>query len=447
MVRKFRWYPFPIIEKTNILSNPYCGLYSMYRFYAEPNTNREEGISLDNIVISPNQQMCLLEINLIDFNDKSLSMDALQNIKDIFNYFSFHRKQMIVRFLYDWEGKGVLSEPKDIGFILDHMGQVSDLLKEFQDDIYIIQGLFIGSWGEMHNSRYLSEAYMTRLANKLYESSGHRTQIALRCPSFWRMIFRTNQPLDANTAYSDLRKARFSLFNDGMLGSDTDYGTYGNIHARDANNYSDKWIRKDELDFQYKLCSYVSNGGEVINNNKYNDVLPAIKDLKKMRVSYLHNDYDQQVLDKWKTSKSGLLNPLWKDKSAFEYIVAHLGYRFLIKDIKISSPSTNRLKVKVKICNRGFAPCYHRFDVKLAVVNIRKSEAYEYLINTDTRFWFPNEVVELVTLIDTDKLKEDQYILCLSIYDSRSRKYIEIANNYSQVEDTAYYKLGNINIY
>ena len=96
------------------------------------------------------------------------------------------------------------------------------------------------------------------------------------------MIFKTNQPLDDKTAYSKLIRSRFSLFNDGILSSYTDYGTYGYIRAKVSDNYSDKWIRKDELNFQNKLCRYVSNGGEVINNCKYNDVETAVRELRIM---------------------------------------------------------------------------------------------------------------------------------------------------------------------
>ena len=437
MINKFKWIPYPSIEKADILNNPYCGLYSIYRFYAD---NKYD------INLISNHQICLLEINLINFNDRPLSMEALGNIEWIFRYFTLHKKQMIVRFLYDWEGKGLDSEPKNIGIVLNHMEQLSDLLKEFEDSIYIIQGLFIGSWGEMHSSRYLSEEHMTRLAYKLYDCTGEGTQIALRCPSFWRMIFKTNQPLDDKTVYSKLIRSRFSLFNDGILSSYTDYGTYGYIRAKVSDNYSDKWIRKDELNFQNKLCRYVSNGGEVINNCKYNDVETAVRELRIMRVSYLNDGYDREVLDKWKASKSPSSKPIWKDKSAFDYIAAHLGYRYLIKDIKVSPPLKGGIKIKIKLCNTGFSSSYHRFDLKLALAAIINTNFYEYHINTDTRFWLPNETVEFETFIRLDALKDKHYILCLAIYDPRIGKYIKLANSFSPGSYKGYYKLGEIKL-
>lgn len=439
----------PRTEKADILQNPYCGMYSIYRFYADSIVCQDNKDGLNDIMTSNSQQICLVEINLISFNDKPLDEAALQNIRLILRHFTSHGKQIILRFVYDWEGKGILSEPKDIEYILRHMNQLSDILKEYEKSIYILQGLFIGSWGEMHNSRYLSDRHMNRLARQLYECSGDSTQIALRCPSYWRVIFRTYKPLNKETAYTKLMSSRFSLFNDGMLASETDFGTYGTIYAKEAENHNDKWIRHDELEFQNELCRYVSNGGEVINNCEYNDVAPAIEDLRTMRVSYLHSDYDQQVLDKWKMKKSGLSDPLWRDKSAYEYIAAHLGYRFTIREVKqsICSSIDGNLRVSIKLCNTGFAPSYHKFEVKLVVRNTSYSELYEYKVDTDTRFWMPNKIVEIESVIDTTCFKNNKYILCLSIHDPRTQRSIELANTFSVADYKGNYSIGIIEIY
>lgn len=445
--KRIEFIPLPRIEKAKSLKNPYCGMYSIYRFYADSTACYDKADALEDIISSTSQQLCLVEINLINYNDKPLSKEALRNITLILEYFISYGKQVILRFVYDWEGKGILSEPKDIELILKHMMQVSDIMKEYESSIYILQGLFIGSWGEMHNSHYLSERSMTRLAKQMYECSGNSTQIALRCPSYWRMIFKTYKPLNQEMAYSKLMCSRFSLFNDGMLASETDFGTYGAIYAKEAESHSDKWIRKDELKFQNTLCRYVSNGGEVINNSNYNDVETAIEDLMTMRVSYLHSEYDEKVLDKWKVNSSSVSDPLWRDISAYRYIAAHIGYRFTIKDVKQLMGVCNSLTISVKICNNGFAPCYHSFAVKFIMRNASYSELYEYIVDSDTRYWMPTETVEIKSTIDITSLKGNKYILCLSIYDPRSQKSIELANTFSEADYKGYYTIGMVEIY
>lgn len=445
---KVKWMPLPRSEKAEALNNPYCGLYTIFRFFADSDMIHPDGVVIEEVSIDKIQQICLVEINLLHFNEIPLSETALHIVERIFRHFTTQGKQIIVRFVYDWEGKGVLSEPKDITIILNHMSQLSSLLKEYTKNIYILQGLFIGSWGEMHNSRYLSERHMTRLAKRLYECSGKNTQIALRCPSFWRMVFKTYQPLDEETAFTDIQKARFSLFNDGMMASETDFGTYGTVSAKDSKICTEKWVRWDELEFQNKLCRYVSNGGEVINECPYNDVAPAIEALKEMRVSYLHCNYDEQVLGKWKANRCGLSNVLWKDKTGFEYIAAHLGYRFTIENSSLALISDKRgnLKADIKISNMGFAPCYHQFNVKFIVRTASFSEVYEYAVDTDTRMWMPNEKVELETVIPTRGWEQGNYILCFGIYDPRTQRPIQLANTFSAADHMGNYSLGNFTI-
>ena len=448
-IKKVKWIPLPREEKAVALCNPYSGLYSIFRFYADSKLMQPEEVIIDDISVDQDQQLCLLEINLIHFNETPLSEASLQIIRRIFQHFTNLGKQMIVRFLYDWDGKGVLHEPKDLSIILNHMKQLSPLLKEYTDHIYILQGLFIGSWGEMHNSRYLGERQMVLLARQMYECSGEHTQIALRCPSFWRLIFKTMQPLEEETGFANIRKARFSLFNDGIMASETDYGTYGSINAKDMRSYSDKWVREEELEFQYKLCRYVTNGGEVIHDNPYNNVSSAIETLKKMRISYLHWKYDEQVFDKWKANRSGVTSVLWRDKTAYEYIVAHLGYRFTIEDadLSFSSDKGGTLKAIVRIQNMGFAPCYHRFRVTFVIRTTSYFEWYEYPVDTDTRRWMPGERARLEVSIPTDGLRADKYNLCLGIYDPQTQRAIQLANTFSSMDHTGMYCLGNIMAY
>ncbi len=449
-IKKIKWIPLPRTEKAESLSNPYSGLYSIYHFYADSELLQlePEEVLIEDIVVNPAEQLCLIEINLLPFSELPISEGALQIIRRILLHFTAQGKQMILRFLYDWEGKGILNEPQDIEIILGHMRQLSPLLVEYTQSIYILQGLFIGSWGEMHNSRYLGERQMVRLANQIYECTGDHTQIALRCPSFWRMIFQTTLPLEEDVAFTNIRKARFSLFNDGIMASDTDYGTYGSINAKDSKSYSDKWVRGEELEFQNKLCRYVSNGGEVINDNPYNDASLAIETLKEMRISYLHWKYDELVLNKWKASRSGISNALWKNKSAYEYIVAHLGYRFTIESMSLSfiAHKDGALKVILRIRNQGFAPCYHRFQVKFAIRSASYSESYEYDVDADTSKWMPQERIELEAYLPTEKLSESKYILCFGIYDPRSQKPIQVANTFSGADHRGMYSLGYLSL-
>ncbi len=143
-------------------------------------------------------------------------------------------------------------------------------------------------------------------------------------PSQWRGITRIKEPDRENLAKDPLA-IRLGLYNDGMLGNETDYGTYGSKETGGEGRLR----REDELTFQNELCRYVPNGGEVINDNSYNDFQNAIRDLGIMHVTYLNEGHDEAVLEKWKNTKvtgGGCFHGM----DGYTYIERHLGYRLLI---------------------------------------------------------------------------------------------------------------------
>lgn len=444
--KKIKWKSLPIIHFEKKINNPYRGFYSVYRFYAKDriwpaDTDACKIDFSDNI-------LCLVEINLGHYNDVCLTSEALENIKSIVEYFIVNGKQLILRFLYDWDGKGIVSEPKDISFIIKHIRKLSSVLKFYEKEIYIVQGLFIGSWGEMHDSRYLNTHHLTALANELYDATGNLTQIALRSPSFIRSIFRSYKPINENESFSLVKKSRFSLFNDAIMASETDLGTYGDIKEKEFENYSDKWIKEDELKYQYAHCRYVSNGGEVVKGIDSKDTKTIIKTLKTMRISYLNDGHDMEVLNKWKETILDASFGEYKGKSLFEYIENHLGYRYTIKNVKVLRKFSDKdnFSINIQIANEGFSPSYHKFNVFLAIKNTDNSQINEYNIQADTRYWLPGDIIEIDAKVNIPGRQNKMYIVAFKIYDERSNRSIEIMNKFSKMDFNGYYDLGHLHI-
>lgn len=156
---------------------------------------------------------------------------------------------------------------------------------------------------------------------------------------------------------------RLGLFNDGMLGTANDTGTYGDT-AASADTYRSAWVREDELSFQNELCNFVPNGGEVTLDNPLNDLAHAIQDLSRMHVSYLNSEHDPAVLDKWKAAaykdKASVFNGL----SGYDYIERHLGYRYVIQDTALDSSD-----FQIRLENVGFSVCYRKLDLQLTLVS------------------------------------------------------------------------------
>lgn len=81
---------------------------------------------------------------------------------------------MILRFSYDLEGKGLEKEPGSIRLVEEHMQQIGEVIREYADDIFAVQGILIGNWGEMHGSRYLTPGCLSNPDRYHDKSSGRR---------------------------------------------------------------------------------------------------------------------------------------------------------------------------------------------------------------------------------------------------------------------------------
>ena len=87
------------------------------------------------------------------------------------------------------------NEPSSIKIVKSHMKQLGSIICEHMSKkeslpgkILVHQGLFVGSWGEMHGSKFLSEARMKELSDTFLEATKGSCPIAVRKPVQLRSI-------------------------------------------------------------------------------------------------------------------------------------------------------------------------------------------------------------------------------------------------------------------
>ena len=301
-----------------------------------------------------------------------------------------------------------------------------------------MQGIFIGNWGEMHGSEFMDDTSVHTLINRLNESIDSSIYLSVRTPAHWRMItnlYDVPKKFPAFQANENLM-ARLGLYNDGMLGSASDLGTYGDTNRKDATSPSYKGTREDELKFQNTLCQYVPNGGEVVSDNAYNDLPSAVEALTTMHVSYLNADYDNTVLDKWK-------NTTWNQSDAFcgcdgyTYIQAHLGYRYLVTNctVKTSGFLNPQLNLSIGLQNTGFGNALKEFQATLKFKDIETKEITSVPIDYDLRKLKSTQKKTLSVSLPQKSLKSGSYQVFLSITDAQSKKQISLANTQDMQEE------------
>ena len=298
-------------ESTRALKNPGCGWDHIYTF----DLSKESFLYID----CEEEELVLLLIDIHAFRGcEQIPKEALEYFSSILTFFEQHDKGIILRIVYDTKGRGMENEPSSIKIVKSHMNQLGSIICEHMSKkeslpgkILVHQGLFVGSWGEMHGSKFLTEARMKELSDTFLEATKGICPIAVRKPVQLRQLSCQKTASNIN----------FTLFNDAIFGSETDLGTYGTIQKSALSENSERektsWVREDELSWQQSFMQQSFCGGEVLGgmntvsessgNTDYLqrtlDWHQVVADLAKMHVSYLNSIYSKEVLDDWKAQR------------------------------------------------------------------------------------------------------------------------------------------------
>lgn len=426
-------------ESVQELNNPYIGWYEIYGYCLSD----DESFDASQLPVNPGPGLALLQINLRNYARSPVSSAGLEHLNAILDAWQSTGRQLILRFLYDWDGSARKTEPDTLSLLLTHMSQTAEIVNAYEDCIYILQGIFVGNWGEMHGSDYMTETDMLTLAGHLSSVTAPGIFLSVRTPEQWRAVTASPTPLAPENAFDGSLAARLGLFNDGMLGSETDLGTYG---AADAPpSLLGKRPRQEELLFQESLCRYVPNGGETVGNDPCSDLLPAVEDLARSHVSYLNSAYDENVFSKWREQIWQGADP-FDGMNGYDYISRHLGYRYCVRSsaLTFSPPWSETACFSAVLENVGFSNSYRNFRVSLVLRHAKSGADYVYSFPTDTRFWDSGTEILLETSFPVQDLPPGTYELFLKINDPVSGQPVLLANEGSDDENGC--RLGSLTI-
>ena len=294
--------------------------------------------------------LVLLEI-LIPGED--IEEQDLQRLCDVFSFFVQKKLDLILRFSYDFEGKGREKDPSSLSVVERHMRQIFPVLKKFADHIFVLQGIFLGSWGEMHSSRYLTKENIQKLENVMKEMLSPKIFRSVRKPVHWRMLCT-----DEKEVFSE----KIGLYNDGMFGSETDLGTFAAPGEEREYAWEEAWPPEREQAFIARCAQYAPHGGEVIGGSAQTAEDIVLR-LGTEGITYLNRDHDKKELERWKTMDCGA-DGVWKGHSLYDYVEAHLGYRFVLRKGSLRK-RFHRSIVTLEIENTGFAVSYDEIFLEL----------------------------------------------------------------------------------
>lgn len=324
----------------------------------------------------------LLEVNLSSCRNESIPEGSLQNLDSALTTFEDGKKYVILRLLYDWDGKSAETEPDDLSTVLLHIEECAPVINAHKGIVYCTQGILLGDVGEMHGSGLMTEDSMGTIAEKLAECLDPAIPLSVRTPAQYRAII---------AAHPDLAD-RIGLFNDGMFGSESDLGTYGKTPASADAAPGTAFRRADELAFQQKLCSTLPNGGEAVYSDEVSDPATILSDLRTMHVSYLNREHDAREMAYWKATPYSGDEAVWKKAktSLYDYIAAHLSYRYvpLMSELKaVSWRFEGDPVITLTVRNTGFSSSYKDFAAEAVLVNTETGEEVPAEATCSTASW------------------------------------------------------------
>ena len=313
-----------------LYENPERGWYEIYTFPVE------EKIDPQELKWSLHEQetLALVLLDLQKFREKPLDEQAIYNIKTILYFFASHKKDVILRPVYDREGKGLEAEPESFELVLTHLIQIGEVLEKEKHSVLVFQGFLVGSWGEMHTSAYLTEEHIRQMWDMLKIHTTDKIRVAVRTPAQWRTLIPEEK-------FQKREGKDLGLFDDGIFGSTTHLGTFGTM-MREAAGWEKPWSRKEELEFIEQISRDFPCGGEAIAETDPDradqiltkDAKAVISEMQKMHLAYLNLVHDTRILDQWKAQSCGK-DGIWSGKTLYEYVSAHLGYRFVLKKVEM----------------------------------------------------------------------------------------------------------------
>ena len=452
------FHRFPLPEATGNLDRPECGWYQLYAYTLQPDTHLDD--SKLYVTISDGKgysyRLALLEFNLSAYADKELDAAAKANIERVFQTFASTKMKLIIRFLYDWDGNGLAHEPEQISFIKRHMEQAGEILNEYKNQIYTTQGIFIGSWAEMHGSKFMSAEDMTSLLLTFAKSTDPSIFLSVRTPAHYHTVFEQIENYPEKYAEyqvtSEELKKRLGLFNDGLFGSYSDLGTYQSVDAV-SSDFEKLQKRARELSFQQELCQTVPNGGETVGGNELSSGASAVADLAKMHISYLNHIYDLKVIDRWKEETIEETGNVYDEKTYYEYITDHMGARFVLSDCEVnyrtfqSGDATGTLT----ITNTGFSNLYTEKNFSLRLIhNETKNETVildskDFSEELKTNHWMTGTETKIPFSFSPFDFEDGEYDLVAMLTDPDTEDEISFANNCDHA-DTGGSVLGTLTI-
>ena len=299
---------------------------------------------------------------------QDLTEDALNALQTTFDNIRANNGFAIVRICYDPWYNGRSNVTPEHKWVMRHVEQLAPVLSKNTDVIVALEMGMHGAYGEMHSDTNITYDRIAEATNLMLRSTPPELKILTRTGNYSAKVLGfDNWGVDFHIdgdKFKEIAKAkgdtmyRVGMFNDGYLGTQYDYGTWGADCATSiCREEGVAWLEKYGINTPY--------GGEALTTADNYQVINTPEFLAyegfRTHTSYLNIQWNNKLIESWKktpfTQKDFDYDPARVDSlSGFKYVNDHLGYRFVLRESWLSDTvgSDGILRAKLRIQNVGF---------------------------------------------------------------------------------------------
>ena len=313
---------------------------------------------------------------------QDLTEDALNVLQTTFDNIRANNGFAIVRICYDPWYNGRSNVTPEHKWVMRHVEQLAPVLSKNTDVIVALEMGMHGAYGEMHSDTNITYDRIAEATNLMLRSTPPELKILTRTGNYSAKVLGfDNWGVDFHIdgeKFAEIAKAkgdtmyRVGMFNDGYLGTQYDYGTWGADCATSiCREEGVAWLEKYGINTPYGGEALTTAGGyEVINTPEF-----LSYEGFRTHTSYLNVQWNNNLIDSWKKSQfegkdfeydGSKIDSL----TGFKYVNDHLGYRFVLRESWLSDTvgADGILRAKLRIQNVGFGNLTWNAPVRLAVL-------------------------------------------------------------------------------
>ena len=313
---------------------------------------------------------------------QDLTEDALNVLQTTFDNIRKNSGYAIVRICYDPWYNGRSNVTPEHEWVLKHVKQLAPVLSKNTDVIVALEMGMHGAYGEMHSDTNITYDRVAEAVNLMLRNTPPELKILTRTGNYSAKVLGfDNWGVDFHIdgeKFAEIAKAkgdtmyRVGMFNDGYLGTQYDYGTWGaDCKTSICREEGVAWLEKYGINTPYGGEALTTAGGyEVINTPEF-----LSYEGFRTHTSYLNVQWNNNLIDGWKKSQfegkdfeydGSKIDSL----TGFKYVNDHLGYRFVLRESWLSDTvgSDGILRAKLRIQNVGFGNLTWNAPVRLAIL-------------------------------------------------------------------------------